>query len=126
MSLNELGNILYTYLYIKDNSQCLTKSWNFKILCSAKRLLVCCLLLAFEMYLTEHFCSEQILFMPGSAEFPQATIPYSIRDLNSELNGEFNPKKPGVLKDLYSPGRGASQARRIKVSNLIHILMCDT
>ena len=85
MSLNELGNILYTYLYIKDNSQCLTKLWNFKILCSAKRLLVCCLLLAFEMYLTERFCSEQILFMPGSAEFPQATIPYLICDLKSEL-----------------------------------------
>ena len=37
------------------------------------------------MCLTERFCSEQILFMPGLAEFPQATIPYSICDLKSEL-----------------------------------------
>ena len=47
-------------------------------MCSAEKLLVCDLFLAFEMNLTEHFCNKQTLFMPWSAELPQATIPYSI------------------------------------------------
>ena len=38
----------------------------------------------------------------------------------------LNPKKPRVLKDLYSPGGGLSGQPPIKVSNPIHILMCDT
>ena len=47
--------------------------------------IVCDIFQAFEMYLTERFWSEHILFIPGSAEFPQAIIPYSMCDLKSEL-----------------------------------------
>ena len=36
-----------------------------------------------------------------------------------------NPKKPGVLKNLYSPG-GGIMTPPMKVNDPIHIYMCDT
>ena len=76
-SFNETRqHIIYIYLCRTVNSLCLTNSWNFKIFCSVKILLVCDLFLTFKMYLTERFCNEQILFMRWSVELPQASVPY--------------------------------------------------